>query len=210
DELDAFVQCPQCGNPLTPFNTEAFMDALSTEVVAPMLETSELVASMPYVTRFYTTLSAPEMDLDPLFDFNPDLDDVSNAHGAERVFECDPSITINEAPSRVELEDGGVVRLPPGATTWPWNPDGDDAPPANAIVAQLSTSGPGMVVTDNSAAIDQALQQHNATVPNVDSMALTTAGGCSVSSAPTGLLTWLGLAFVGLILLHRRLGPFSG
>jgi len=210
DELDAFVQCPQCGNPLTPFNTEAFMDALSTEVVAPMLETSELLASRPYVTRFYTTLSAPEMDLDPLFDFNPDLEDVDNVHGAERVIECDPLITFDEAPSRVELEDGRVVRLPPGATTWPWNPDGDGAPPANAIVAQLSTSGPGTVVTDNSAAIDQALRQHNASVPSLDSMGLTTGGGCSVTVNPTGLLTWLGLALVGLLLWRRRTGTLSG
>ncbi|MGB3050619.1 MAG: DUF2330 domain-containing protein [Polyangiales bacterium] len=206
DELDAFIQCPQCDNPLTPFNTEAFMDALSTEVVAPMLETSELLASSPYVTRFYTTLSAPEMDLDPLFDFNADLEDVTNVHGAERVIECDPLITFSEAPSRVELEDGRVVRLLPGATTWPWNPSEDGAPPANAIVAQLSTSGPGTVVTDNSAAIDQTLTQHNASVPNVDSMGLTTAGGCSVTSNPTGLLTWLSLALIGL-LFWRRLAP---
>ncbi len=206
DELDAFVQCPQCGNPLTPFNTEAFMDALWTEVVAPMLETNELLASSPYVTRLYTTLSAPEMDLDPLFDFNADLEDVDNVHGAERVIECDPLITFDEAPSRVELEDGRVVRLPPGARTWPWNPDGDGAPPANAIVSQLSTSGPGTLVTDNSAAIDQALRQHNATVPTVDSAGLTTAGGCSVTSNPTGLLTWLGIALLGLLLWRQRAG----
>ncbi len=206
DELDAFVQCPRCDNPLTPFNTQAFMDALWTEVVEPMLETSELMASLPYVTRFYTTLSAPEMDLDPLFDFNPDLEDVNNVHGAERVIECDPSIPFSDAPSRIELEDGRVVRLPPGARTWPWNPDEDGAPPANAIVAQLSTNGPGTVVTDNSAAIEQALRQHNATVPSLDSMGLTTAGGCSVTSNPTGFFAWLGLALAGLLRLRRPKG----
>ena len=203
DELDAFVQCPQCENPLTPFNTEAFMDALSTDVIAPMLETSELLASRPYVTRFYTTLSAPEMDLDPLFDFNADLEDVTNVHGAERVIECDPSITFSEAPSRVELEDGRVVRLLPGATAWPWNPSEDGAPPANAIVAQLSTSGPGTVVTDNSAAIEQALAQHNGSVPKIEAVELTTAG-CAVTQKPTGLLSWLGLALAGLLVWRRR------
>ncbi|MGB5350168.1 MAG: DUF2330 domain-containing protein [Polyangiales bacterium] len=203
DELDAFIQCPQCTNPLTPFNTEAFMDALSAEVIEPMLQTSELMASLPYVTRFYTTLSAPEMDLDPLFDFNADLEDVDNVHGAERIIECDPLITFDEAPSRVELEDGRVVRLPPGARTWPWNPDEDGAPPANAIVAQLSTSGPGTVVSDNRAAIEQALRQHNATVPSFDSMGLTTAGGCSVRSNPTGFFAWLSLALLGLLCLRR-------
>jgi hypothetical protein len=171
-----------------------------------MLQTSELMASLPYVTRFYTTLSAPEMDLDPLFDFNADLEDIDNVHGAERIIECDPLITFDEAPSRVELEDGRVVRLPPGARTWPWNPDEDGAPPANAIVAQLSTSGPGTVVSDNSAAIEQALRQHNATVPSFDSEGLTTAGGCSVTSNPRNLLTWLGLALLGLLLWRRPRG----
>ncbi len=203
EELDAFVQCPQCGNPLTPFNTESFMDALSTDVIAPMLETSELLASRPYVTRFYTTLSAPEMDLDPLFDFNADLEDVTNVHGAERVIECDPSITFSEAPSRVELDDGRVVRLLPGATTWPWSPSEDGAPPANAIVAQLSTSGPGTVVTDNAAAIEQALAQHNASVPKIERTELTTAG-CAVGPKPTGLLSWLGLALAGLLVRRRK------
>ncbi len=170
-----------------------------------MLETSELLASRPYVTRMYTTLSAPEMDLDPLFDFNADLEDVSNVHGAERVIECDPSITFNDAPSRVELEDGRVVRLPPGATSWPWNPDGDGALPANAVVSQLSTSGPGSVVADNTAAIDQALTEHNATVPTGDGTSLTTAG-CSVASNPTRLLTWLCFGLLGLFVWRRRAG----
>ena len=61
-------------------------------------------------------------------------------------------------------------------------------------------------MTDNSAAIDQALRQHNATVPSVDSMGLTTAGGCSVTSNPTGLLAWLGFALLGLLLWRRRAG----
>ena len=57
-----------------------------------MIATQELLASRPYVTRLYTTLSAPEMDLDPLFDFNPDLPNVSNVHTARRVIECHRSV----------------------------------------------------------------------------------------------------------------------
>lgn len=210
EELDWFVQCPRCGNELSPFNTGAFVDALSNEVIAPMLETDSLLASRPYATRFYTTLSAPEMDLDPLFDFNPELDDVTNLHSATRIIECHPLITFSEAPSRVELEDGRAIRLPPNATTWPWNPDEEEAPPANAIVAQLSTSGPGTVVTDNGPAIDQALTEHNAGVPTLDEMdlGLSQAGlrsaGCAVASSSGGSLLWLGLALAGLWIARRR------
>jgi hypothetical protein len=49
------------------------------------------------------------MDLDPLFDFNPDLPMVSNIHSARRVIECHRSVYQWEAPSRFHLEDGRVV-----------------------------------------------------------------------------------------------------
>ena len=209
EDLDAFIRCPQCGEALTPFDKEAFMNALSTDVIEPMLDTDELVASLPYVTRLYTTLSAPEMDLDPLFDFNADLDDVTNLHNATRVFECNPTIPLNQAPSRIELEDGRVVRLAPGGP-WPFTPGAEDAPPANAIVAQLSTRGPGTVVTDNNDAIDAALTEHNAQVPTLQEMGLTTAGGCSIAPNRAGLLGWLGLALAGLLVPRRRSKGFGG
>jgi MYXO-CTERM domain-containing protein len=209
DDLDLFIQCPQCDNTLTPFDKEAFMDALESDVIAPMLETDELLASRPYVTRLYTTLSAPEMDLDPLFDFNADLDDVSNVHNATRVVECNPTISFNEAPSRVELEDGRVIRLPPGGA-WPFTVGDEDAPPANKIVTQLSTSGPGIVVTDNTDAIDEALDEHNAGVPVLQDATLSMAGGCAVAPNQTDLLWWAGLALAGLLIRRRRSGGLGG
>jgi hypothetical protein len=209
EELDAFIQCPQCGEALTPFDKEAFMNALSTDVIEPMLDTDELVASLPYITRLYTTLSAPEMDLDPLFDFNPDLDDATNVHNATRVFECNPTIPLSEAPSRIELEDGRVVRLAPGSP-WPFTPGAENAPPANAIVAQLSTVGSGTVVTDNSDAIDAALTQHNAQVPTLEDMGLTTSGGCAITPNQTDLPWWLGLALAGLMVRRWRRRGFRG
>lgn len=203
EELDRFVDCPRCDNTLASFDHVAFMNALAKEVIAPMLDTDELLLSRPYVTRLYTTLSAPEMDLDPLFDFNPDLDDVSNVHAATRVIECDPAISFSEAPSRIELEDGRVVRLPADGS-WPFTLGDADSLPANAIVAQLTTSGSGTVVTDNTAAIDQALEQNNARFPARQAPELTMAGGCSVAHRPTDLGCWAGLALAGLILRRRR------
>jgi MYXO-CTERM domain-containing protein len=209
EDLDLFMQCPQCENMLAPFDKEAFMNALASDVISPMFETDELVGSRPYVTRLYTTLSAPEMDLDPLFDFNADLADVSNVHNATRVFECNAAILLSEAPSRVELEDGRVVRIPPGGS-WPFVVGDEDAPPANKIVAQLSTSGPGTVVTDNNDAIDATLDEHNAGVPKLQGPTLAMSGGCAVAPNQTGLGWWLSLALAGLLARRRRPSGFGG
>ncbi len=201
-EVQALLECPGCGQPLSPFGTTAFLDALETDVIEPMFDTEELVASLPYTTRFYTTLSAPEMDLDPLFDFNPDLEAVANVHSATRYIECSPAIPISAAPSRVELEDGRVVRLKAGEP-WPFDVGADDAPPANAMVAQLSTKGPGTIITDNSAAIDEALNRLNDQVPAPPS---PSSGGCAIGPAPDST-AWLLTALLGLLAWRRRSRP---
>ena len=182
--------------PRTGFDTQAFIDALGDTVVEPMIATQELLASRPYVTRLYTTLSAPEMDLDPLFDFNPDLPSVSNLHTARRVIECHRSVYRWEAPSRFHLEDGRVVRVDAGAP-WPFLVGDEDAPPANALVLALTTSGPGTVVQDNRNAIDQALQQHNATVASPGC-------GCGVATPRSHAATWASLAMFALLMRRRR------
>ena len=179
---------------------QAFVDALGEEVVIPMIETQELLLSRPYVTRLYTTLSAPEMDLDPLFDFNPDLPEVSNIHTARRVIECHRSVRFADAPSRFELEDGRVVRVS-ARSGWPFDTSDADAPPANALVMELSTSGPGVVVEDNSEQIDQALREHNATVPRPGC-------GCGVSTPRTHAAVWAGLAIFVLV-WRRRSGRMA-
>jgi hypothetical protein len=176
------------------FDTQAFIDALGEEVVEPMIATQELLLSRPYVTRLYTTLSAPEMDLDPLFDFNPDLPMVSNIHSARRVIECHRSVYQWEAPSRFHLEDGRVVRLNAG-DPWPFAPEQEDALPANALVLALTTSGPGTVVQDNSEAIDQALAVHNASVSSPGC-------GCGVVAPRSHAAAWASLAL--FVLLRRR------
>ncbi len=202
-DVDDFLACPRCGHALVPINKQTLIDALGLEVVDPMIATQELLTSRPYVTRLYTTLSAPEMDLDPLFDFNPDLQDASNLHNARRVIECNPTIYQWEAPSRIELEDGRVVRLLPNSP-WPFTPGNADAPPANAIVAQLSTSGPGTIVTDNSDAIDEALDEHNATVPTPNGWAVAGSGGCTLAHGRPDTVLWIGLALLGLLVKRRR------
>jgi len=196
-DVDEYLACPSCNvDAVEGLDAQAFIDGLGEEVVEPMIATQELLGSLPYVTRFYTTLSAPEMDLDPLFDFNPDLPDISNVHTARRVIECHRSVYRWEAPSRFELEDGRVVRLNAG-DPWPFLVGEEDAPPANALVLALTTSGPGTVVQDNSEAIDQALQRHNATVASPGC-------GCGVATPRSHAAVWGSLALFALVRRRRR------
>jgi MYXO-CTERM domain-containing protein len=196
-DVDAFISCPSCnGVVVSDFDKRAFLEDLEEDVIEPMIATQELLDSRPYVTRLYTTLSAPEMDLDPLFDFNPDLSNVSNIHTARRVIECHRSIYQNEAPTRFELEDGNVVRLHQG-DPWPFDTTDEEPLPANAKVLTLTTSGPGTVVTDNSQAIDEALSQHNATVASPGC-------GCGVVSPKAQLGSWASLALFALLRRRRR------
>ena len=73
------------------------------------------------------------MTLDPIFDFNPDLDDVSNIHTAEQIIACDDDSWV------VELPQGDEVRGKE-AGTWPMEV-GDQ--PAALRILQMSTSGDG-------------------------------------------------------------------
>ena len=70
-------------------------------------------------------------------------------------------------------------------------------PPANASVLELSTSGPGTVVTDNGAKIDEVLARHNATVASPGC-------GCTVSGESTHVAAWGGLALFAFLMRRRR------
>jgi hypothetical protein len=144
------LNCPSCylDNAGVTFDEGGFRVALYEDVYRPMLQAQELLLSRPYVTRLYTTMSAEEMTMDPAFNFNPDLDDVSNVHTAEQVIECDGGF-------RVLLPQGGTVH---GTTqgTWP-NALSDEELPAARKIMQLGTEGQGEIVEDNSDAIEDFL-----------------------------------------------------
>jgi hypothetical protein len=59
-----------------------------------------------------------------------------------------------EAPWRIELPQGGVIR---GTGSYEWPIEVDGALPANLKVVQLSSTGSGEVVADNSSVIGEAL-----------------------------------------------------
>jgi uncharacterized membrane protein YgcG len=142
-------------------NREQFLIDLEDLVIEPMRATQALFDDTDVVTRLYSTLSPSEMTVDPEFDFNEQLGMVSNVHTATRIIECSPAVYQWEAPWRVELESGDVVRGTGG--TWPFGAVGEM--PRNLYVRDMDTQGRGNVVSDNAAAIAAALDEHNETIP---------------------------------------------
>jgi len=166
------LNCPSCylNNAGVTFDEGGFRVALYEDVYRPMLQAQELLLSRPYVTRLYTTMSAEEMTMDPAFNFNADLDDVSNVHTAEQVIECDGGF-------HVVLPQGGTVY---GTTqgTWPNALSDEDLPAARKIL-QLGTEGQGQVVEDNSDVIADFLAQRTPGSTGSDRDAGDRDGGAS-------------------------------
>jgi len=151
-DFDDFGRNPDAYRGTAQVDLEVFFDELRTNVVGPVMMTKELVGSRPYLTRLYSTMSADEMTVDPAFNYNSDLADVSRTHVAMQFIECSADVTESEAPWRLELPHGGVIRGE--GTVWPI---AIDALPANLKVVQLSASGEGDVVEDNSGEIGTML-----------------------------------------------------
>jgi hypothetical protein len=206
---DDLAACVSCYYDWTDADIEgltpaAFLAAMQTSVIDPMENTRDLFEESPYLTRFYTTMSASEMTRDPAFDFNASLADVSNVHNAERVIECSPSISQFEAPWRVELPSGQTVRGTGG--NWPLDV-ATTTMPANERIVRYDTEGPAEVVTDNSPAIATALATHNATIARRSPGVTVGGGASSLCSASPGTRDASGLgvlALAGLALVLRR------
>jgi hypothetical protein len=188
--VDDLKSCATCYGGSLQFSPSAFEAALEASVIEPMRRVQRLFDARPYVTRLYSTLSAGEMTEDPLFTFNGDLSNVSNVHTAERVIECSRDVSQFEAPWRIVLPQGDLVRGT--GTTWPV----PQSEPPNARVMRLSESGGGAVVLDNRTEIGSGLSRNNAKYPSPSS---SDSGGCSLSSsAPSPFAgAWLALGALG-------------
>ncbi|MEO8185412.1 MAG: DUF2330 domain-containing protein, partial [Deltaproteobacteria bacterium] len=201
--FEDFKACPNCF-PRVEFSPSSLFDAIETDVIDPVREVQSLIDRTPYTTRLYSTLSAAEMTLDPVFVFNPDLPEVDNIHRAERVIECNPNVYQSDAPWRIELPQGSLLRgSARSVNQWP---SALDAAPANFRVLSRSSSGPGRVVEDNADEINTQLAAYNESLASSGSAspaASSDRGGfCSLARAPdpSGQPSApLGLALCGLI-----------
>ncbi len=201
-KLADFKLCPNCYSSQVQFSPSVFVEALETGVIEPVRLVQSLINAHPMVTRLYTTLSADEMTLDPLFTFNPDLPDVSNQHTAERVIECNSNVGQFEAPWRIELPQGDIIRGGPQQVgMWPAELDSQ---PANRRILRQSEAGEGRLIENNAEPIDKQVTTYN------DSLDLAAAnargGGCSTSGFGANAGTWslLGLCAVLFGRARRR------
>jgi hypothetical protein len=200
--FEDFKVCPNCYSSQIQFSPAAFIAALESGVVEPVRLVQDLIDAHPTVTRLYSTLSAAEMTLDPLFTFNPDLPDVSNIHTAERIIECNSNVSFSEATWRIELPQGGVVRgTADQVGTWP---DAMSEQPANFRILRQGESGDGRVVEDNADSIDGMLDDYNSGIPSTRGRR-DTSDGCTVGAHHVGSsVPWLLAALVAFAWRRRR------
>lgn len=206
-----FVSCPSCyfypnrqstdptvvdneriddSDPIFSISVTDYLAALEEKVLQPISDTAELFREHGYLTRLYTTMSAAEMDRDPVFKFNPDLEDVSNTHVAEQESDCDGNWLITLPDGQQVIGDG---------RTWPHALDNTELP-INARIVQYDTEGPPQVISDNVSTI-QTLHGSSAAAP-----VRFRERGCSASPDPRAPNPWLWLlpALAGAVIWNRR------
>jgi hypothetical protein len=186
DELttgDAFYcegqQAPAARISLTGFNRTAFLTDVEDLVIEPIEDTVQLFVDFPYMTRFYTTLSADEMNVDPVFAINSDLGDVDNQHVLTLEYEgCAGDIT---RPWQADV-GGRIVRGQ--GNTWPLTlANRGEEMPVNARILQLGVSGPGEVYEDNGDLIERLLDSQFGSSPP---MAMGMGGTSNAGMTPPG------------------------
>jgi len=203
--FEDFKLCPNCYAGQLQFSPATYLAALEKSVILPVKLVQNLVDAQPEMTRMYTTLSADEMTLDPLFTFNPDLPEVNNLHTANRIIECSPDVNSFEAPWRIELPQGGVIRGQGNQGVGVWPAPLNALPPNRAIV-RTGASGTGKVVENNSDAIDDLLTSYNADVDNgtVPTVGSAGGGGCNAGGGKTPLGAGAVAAALAAVVLRRR------
>ncbi len=170
--LDQLKACPTCFASQLSFVPANYLAELEKTVIEPVKSVQTLIDAHPEITRMYTTLSADEMTLDPLFTFNTELPAVSNQHLADRIVECNPNVYFSQAPWRIELPQGGVIRGIGSGATWPAALS--NLPP-NRLIVRAAASGEGKVLEDNSSDIMAQLGAYN------ESLSQPTAGAAGTT-----------------------------
>jgi hypothetical protein len=150
--IDEFDLYPDRYRGLAKVDTAKFFQLLDKKVVKPVADTAAMFYRAPYLTRLYSTMRSDEMTVDPEFDYNADLAQVSNVQIAAQLIQCSPKLNQEDAPWRIKLPQGGAIRGQGRA--WPVP---EASMPANLKVVMLSTSGSGTIVKDNSEDIGMKL-----------------------------------------------------
>ena len=145
------------------FDGAAMAADIEEKIVGPLKEAQGLLESYPYLTRLYTTVSPDEMNRDPFFAFNPELEDVSNHRTASATATCTDDGTLTNVS--ITLENGETLTLEGEFDLWGGDDIGVDYAPDEAAAARielLSETGPGQVVPRSAVkTIDERLNNEN-------------------------------------------------
>ncbi|MEZ4469494.1 MAG: DUF2330 domain-containing protein [bacterium] len=199
--VQELLQCPFCWDAeVATVDGPALIQKIREEINAPREALAGLFEAHPYMTRLYTTMSSAEMDADPIFDTNPDLEDVPNVRTATQYVTCDDTgfrfdeATIETASGlRFTLQDGqnpDVIQRQDGETV-----RGMDVPAA-AIIEQALVAGQSRIVEDRRPTL---ARRYGAAMPQGSDSG---CDGCDVSTGggPSAAL----LVIAGLALGRRR------
>ena len=204
DEQSFFncIECYATDEDAAAFDATAFADDLWNTIVEPLEHAEELFETLPYVSRLYTTLSAEEMTLDPIFAFNPDMGDFSNVHQADAIVDCGDGGDYYSSPVIIRLEDGREI-----VTGWDVSREELDGMPAADSFAETGGSGQPRVIHDNRDSIDIALAENNHTVAEsflLPGYSGRTRGCVAANGTPSSGLALAALAALGLVIRRRR------
>jgi hypothetical protein len=199
------------------FDGAAFTAALMDEIVNPTKEVQEMFDSSAYLTRLYTTVSPEEMNRDPIFEFKPDMEDVSNIHTATLYTSCDETGAMGVM---IELENGET--FVPELPNWMSNgeqifetTDLSDEPAAATIELLSASAAPRIVRPGDVDWVDAQLGLLPADMVDVPgspvdkgeaTIDLTNAGpnGCSALNSPLGAGVTFLFFLLGLAALRRQ------
>jgi Uncharacterized protein conserved in bacteria (DUF2330) len=142
--IDEFGRNPDRYRGAARVEPAKFFQLLDEKVIRPVADAGAMLSRAPYLTRLYGVMAPDEIE--PAFDYNPDLALVSDIHIARQFVECKPMLDPHDAPWRMRLPQGGAI-AGKGGEAWPM---AAGSMPANLKIVQLTTTGPGAVIQDNS------------------------------------------------------------
>jgi hypothetical protein len=114
--LVAWLQCLSRGYgcaDATSVDVNGLLAAVDSQIIAPARAAQATLASHPYLTRLYTTMSAVEMTLDPEFRADTALADETGVHDMVTTVQCDDSHYASDAPTTTSIGTH-VLRSTPG------------------------------------------------------------------------------------------------
>ena len=201
-----FLACQPCRRswPVIPMDGSALADDLEVAVYGSRRVFNRLSPANRYVTRLFTTMSAAEMTVDPIFDFNLDLPQVPVLRSATRHVSCDSQGNVDFSNGVIEVSDGRTVAFGEDAPEFIQRQDGltvrGEDTTAAAVVERMFAAGQPEVIDDRRPALNAAKQ------PEIPRRKADGGCGCEVTSdAPPAYGALAGVfALLGVLRRRRR------